>query len=93
MHHGARPHRVAGPIWYRMWTGPGGIVDQPARTMVLIDGSVNSFCTSPMPRVLEIRGVAHAVVFLAPTRKFIGRRARHCGTSEDGVDAADLKLG
>ena len=73
-----RPHQhgAAGPIWSRMWTREGGIVDQ------LDAAPTGSTATASVKKFLEDRqmpmgignpeDVAHAVVFLAsPLAKFI----------------------
>jgi NAD(P)-dependent dehydrogenase (short-subunit alcohol dehydrogenase family) len=66
---------LPGPIWSRMWTRPGGIVDQLVMHYGLDrDASVKRFLEDrQMPMGIgEPADVAHAVVFLAsPLAKFI----------------------
>jgi len=66
---------LPGPIWSRMWTRPGGIVDQLVKHYgVDRDASVRKFLKDrQMPMGIGDPGdVAHAVVFLAsPLTKFI----------------------
>jgi NAD(P)-dependent dehydrogenase (short-subunit alcohol dehydrogenase family) len=66
---------LPGPIWSRMWTRPGGIVDQLVRHYGLDrDASVKRFLEDrQMPMGIgNPEDVAHAVVFLAsPLAKFI----------------------
>ena len=66
---------LPGPIWSRMWTRPGGIVDQLVQHYGLDrDASVKKFLEDrQMPMGIgNPEDVAHAVVFLAsPLAKFI----------------------
>ena len=66
---------LPGPIWSRMWTRPGGIVDQLMKHYGLDrDASVKKFLEDrQMPMGIgNPEDVAHAVVFLAsPLAKFI----------------------
>jgi NAD(P)-dependent dehydrogenase (short-subunit alcohol dehydrogenase family) len=66
---------LPGPIWSRMWTRPGGIVDQLVQHYGLDrDASVKQFLNDrQMPMGIgDPEDVAHAVVFLAsPLAKFI----------------------
>jgi NAD(P)-dependent dehydrogenase (short-subunit alcohol dehydrogenase family) len=66
---------LPGPIWSRMWTRPGGIVDQLVQHYGLDrDASVKRFLEDrQMPMGIgNPEDVAHAVVFLAsPLAKFI----------------------
>jgi NAD(P)-dependent dehydrogenase (short-subunit alcohol dehydrogenase family) len=66
---------LPGPIWSRMWTRPGGIVDQlVAHYGTDADTAVKRFLEDrQMPMGIgEPRDVAHAVVFLAsPLARFI----------------------
>jgi len=66
---------LPGPIWSRMWTRPGGIVDQlVAHYGVDRDAAVKRFLEDrQMPMGIgDAADVAHAVVFLAsPLAKFI----------------------
>jgi NAD(P)-dependent dehydrogenase (short-subunit alcohol dehydrogenase family) len=66
---------LPGPIWSRMWTRPGGIVDQLVSHYGLDrDASVKQFLKDrQMPMGIgDPKDVAHAVVFLAsPLAKFI----------------------
>ena len=66
---------LPGPIWSRMWTRPGGIVDQLiAHYGVDRDEAVKRFLADrQMPMGIgQPEDVAHAVVFLAsPLAKFI----------------------
>ena len=66
---------LPGPIWSRMWTRPGGIVDQLMHHYGLDrDASVKKFLEDrQMPMCIgQPDDVAHAVVFLAsPLAKFI----------------------
>ena len=66
---------LPGPIWSRMWTRPGGIVDQLVQHYGLDrDASVKRFLEDrQMPMGIgNAEDVAHAVVFLAsPLAKFI----------------------
>jgi len=66
---------LPGPIWSRMWTRPGGIVDQLVQHYGLDrDASVTRFLQDrQMPMGIgQPEDVAHAVVFLAsPLAKFI----------------------
>ncbi len=66
---------LPGPIWSRMWTRPGGIVDQLTKHYGLDrDASVKKFLEDrQMPMGIgNPEDVAHAVVFLAsPLAKFI----------------------
>jgi NAD(P)-dependent dehydrogenase (short-subunit alcohol dehydrogenase family) len=66
---------LPGPIWSRMWTRPGGIVDQLVQHYGLDrDASVKRFLEDrQMPMGIgSPEDVAHAVVFLAsPLAKFI----------------------
>ena len=66
---------LPGPIWSRMWTRPGGIVDQLVQHYGLDrDASVKRFLEDrQMPMGIgHPEDVAHAVVFLAsPLAKFI----------------------
>src|SRR4051812_13466678 len=66
---------LPGPIWSRMWTRPGGIVDQlVAHYGVDRDAAVKRFLEDrQMPMGIgNAEDVAHAVVFLAsPLAKFI----------------------
>jgi NAD(P)-dependent dehydrogenase (short-subunit alcohol dehydrogenase family) len=66
---------LPGPIWSRMWTRPGGIVDQIVQHYGLDrDASVKKFLEDrQMPMGIgNPEDVAHAVVFLAsPLAKFI----------------------
>ena len=66
---------LPGPIWSRMWTRPGGIVDQLVQHYGLDrDASVKRFLEDrQMPMGIgQPEDVAHAVVFLAsPLAKFI----------------------
>ena len=66
---------LPGPIWTRMWTRPGGIVDQLVETYgVDKDAAVKRFLEERyMPLGIgQPEDVAHAVVFLAsPLAKFI----------------------
>ena len=66
---------LPGPIWSRMWTRPGGIVDQLMQQYGLDrDAAVKKFLDDrQMPMGIgQPEDVAHAVVFLAsPLAKFI----------------------
>ena len=66
---------LPGPIWSRMWTRPGGIVDQLVQHYGLDrDDSVTRFLQDrQMPMGIgQPEDVAHAVVFLAsPLARFI----------------------
>ena len=66
---------LPGPIWSRMWTRPGGILDQiMAHYGLDRDASVKRFLEDrQMPMGIgQPEDVAHAVVFLAsPLAKFI----------------------
>jgi NAD(P)-dependent dehydrogenase (short-subunit alcohol dehydrogenase family) len=66
---------LPGPIWSRMWTRPGGIVDQLVAHYGLDrDGAVRRFLQDrQMPMGIgDPQDVAHAVVFLAsPRARFI----------------------
>src|SRR4029450_13247836 len=66
---------LPGPIWSRMWTRPGGVVDQLVQHYGLAREAAvkRSPEDRQMPRGIgEPADVAHAVVFLAsPLAKFI----------------------
>lgn len=66
---------LPGPIWSRMWTRPGGIVDQLVQLYGLErEESVTRFLNDrQMPMGIgQPEDVAHAVVFLAsPLARFI----------------------
>jgi NAD(P)-dependent dehydrogenase (short-subunit alcohol dehydrogenase family) len=66
---------LPGPIWSRMWTRPGGILEQIVKQYGLDpDASVKRFLEErQMPMGIgQPEDVAHAVVFLAsPRAKFI----------------------
>ena len=66
---------LPGPVWSRMWTRPGGIVDQLVEQYGLDrEAAVKRFLEDrQMPMGIgEPEDVAHAVVFLAsPLARFI----------------------
>ena len=80
---------LPGPIWSRMWTRPGGIVDQlVAHYGVDRDAAVGRFLKDrQMPMGIgEPQDVAHAVVFLAsPLAKFITGAALDIGGTIRGL--------
>lgn len=76
---------LPGPIWSRMWTRPGGLVDQiTAQYGLDRDASVKQFLRDrQMPMGIgDAEDVAHAAVFLAsPRARFItGAGLDICGT-------------
>jgi NAD(P)-dependent dehydrogenase (short-subunit alcohol dehydrogenase family) len=80
---------LPGPIWSRMWTRPGGIVDQLVQHYGLDrDASVKKFLEDrqlPMG-IGNPEDVAHAVVFLAsPLAKFITGSALDIGGTIRGL--------
>lgn len=80
---------LPGPIWSRMWTRPGGIVDQLVAHYGLDrDASVKKFLEDrQMPMGIgNPEDVAHAVVFLAsPLAKFITGAALDIGGTIRGL--------
>jgi NAD(P)-dependent dehydrogenase (short-subunit alcohol dehydrogenase family) len=80
---------LPGPIWSRMWTRPGGIVDQLVAHYGLDrDASVKKFLEDrQMPMGIgNPADVAHAVVFLAsPLAKFITGAALDIGGTIRGL--------
>ena len=80
---------LPGPIWSRMWTRPGGIVDQLVQHYGLDrDASVKRFLEDrQMPMGIgNPEDVAHAVVFLAsPLAKFITGAAVDIGGTIRGL--------
>jgi NAD(P)-dependent dehydrogenase (short-subunit alcohol dehydrogenase family) len=80
---------LPGPIWSRMWTRPGGIVDQLVQHYGLDrDASVKKFLEDrQMPMGIgNPEDVAHAVVFLAsPRAKFITGTALDIGGTIRGL--------
>ena len=80
---------LPGPIWSRMWTRPGGIVDQlVAHYKLDRDASVKKFLEDrQMPMGIgNPEDVAHAVVFLAsPLAKFITGAALDIGGTIRGL--------
>ena len=80
---------LPGPIWSRMWTRPGGIVDQlVAHYGVDADAAVKQFLEDrQMPMGIgRPEDVAHAVVFLAsPLAKFITGAALDIGGTVRGI--------
>lgn len=80
---------LPGPIWSRMWTRPGGILDQIVKQYGLDpDASVKRFLEDrqlPMG-IGQPEDVAHAVVFLAsPLAKFITGSALDIGGTIRGL--------
>jgi NAD(P)-dependent dehydrogenase (short-subunit alcohol dehydrogenase family) len=80
---------LPGPIWSRMWTRPGGIVDQLVGHYGLDrDASVKRFLEDrQMPMGIgQPEDVAHAVVFLAsPRARFISGTALDIGGTIRGL--------
>jgi NAD(P)-dependent dehydrogenase (short-subunit alcohol dehydrogenase family) len=80
---------LPGPIWSRMWTRPGGLVDQLVEHYGLDrDASVKKFLEDrQMPMGIgNPEDVAHAVVFLAsPLAKFITGAALDIGGTIRGL--------
>jgi NAD(P)-dependent dehydrogenase (short-subunit alcohol dehydrogenase family) len=80
---------LPGPIWSRMWTRPGGIVDQLVEHYGLNrDASVKRFLEDrQMPMGIgQPEDVAHAVVFLAsPRARFISGAALDIGGTIRGL--------
>ncbi len=80
---------LPGPIWSRMWTRPGGIVDQlVAHYQVDADAAVKRFLEDrQMPMGIgQPQDVAHAVVFLAsPLARFITGAALDIGGTIRGL--------
>jgi NAD(P)-dependent dehydrogenase (short-subunit alcohol dehydrogenase family) len=80
---------LPGPIWSRMWTRPGGIVDQLVEHYGLDrDAAVRKFLEDrQMPMGIgNPEDVAHAVVFLAsPLAKFITGAALDIGGTIRGL--------
>ena len=80
---------MPGPVWSRMWTRPGGIVDQLVQHYgVDRDASVKRFLEDrQMPMGIgNPEDVAHAVVFLAsPRAKFITGAALDIGGTIRGL--------
>ena len=80
---------LPGPIWSRMWTRPGGIVDQlVAQYGVDRDAAVKRFLEDrQMPMGIgQPEDVAHAIVFLAsPRARFITGAALDIGGTIRGL--------
>lgn len=80
---------LPGPIWSRMWTRPGGLVDQLAAQYGLgREASVERFLQDrQMPMGIgHAEDVAHAAVFLAsPRAKFISGAALDIGGTIRGL--------
>ncbi|MCC7123646.1 MAG: SDR family oxidoreductase [Acidobacteria bacterium] len=80
---------LPGPIWSRMWTRPGGIVDQiAAQYQMDRDAAVQKFLQDrQMPMGIgNAEDVAHAVVFLAsPRARFISGASLDIGGTIRGL--------
>jgi len=80
---------LPGPVWSRMWTRPGGIVDQlVAHYGVEREAAVKQFLEDrQMPMGIgQPEDVAHAIVFLAsPRARFITGAALDIGGTIRGL--------